>query len=219
MPHAENTWLYRTDRFAGRILQITTCLLLVWLALFLLYALLRHWGITLDTTACWPSLLLIYKNTCYACAGIFVICVLCRIILSPFVKSEEQEDFEQKIDYILQQKEQQKVQKLPISSEFSPLLDTTKEQEERIKNILREVPSHPDKPDWINMACVAQYLTALDRLGKINLKNKRDLRLWVAQVTGKNVPDSGHFNEAIPSDARKKVTEAVKEWKSLLPDL
>jgi hypothetical protein len=132
------------------------------------------------------------------------------------VKSEEEEDFEQKVDYILQKRAHQKVQNMPISPDYSPLHDLTKEQEERVQKILRELPAHSSDREQINMALVAQYLTALERLGKIDLNDKKSLRTWVAQVTNKNVPDSGHFNDAIRNVSLPKVAKARKDLESIL---
>jgi hypothetical protein len=155
----------------------------------------------------------------YGCIVAGCICVLCiigRICLSPFVKSEEEEDFEQKVDYILQKRTHQKVQNTPISPDYSPLHDLTKEQEERVQKILRELPAHSSDREQINMALVAQYLTALERLGKIDLNDKKSLRTWVAQVTNKNIPDSGHFNDAIRNVSLPKVAKARKDLESIL---
>lgn len=152
----------------------------------------------------------------FAAGGICIVCIIGRICLSPFVKSEEEEEFEQKVDYILQKRAKEKVPNTPISSDFSPLRDLTSEQEERIKNVLRGLPPHASDPEQINMALMAQYLTALERLGKIDLTDKKSLRAWVAQVTQKNVPDSGHFNDAIRNVSLPKVAKARKELEAVL---
>lgn len=155
----------------------------------------------------------------YAFMGIGIWCVVlivCRICLSPFVKSDEQEDFENKLDYVLEQRGVIHQQIHPISSALSPFNNLTEEQQEKVKNILCSLPSHPDKPDSISMAIVSQYLTALHQMGVMTLSDKRALRLWVAQITHKNVPDTSHFNEAVPSTNRKEVAKVRRELEQLL---
>ena len=139
---------------------------------------------------------------------LFLVLVLCRICLSPFVKSDEEEEMEEKVEYILRKHHADELQ--AVIEDYSPLCNLTPEQNYRVKHLLCELPPHPDKPDHINMAYMAQYLTALQRLGKARLEDKRNLRLWVAQVTGKKVPSPSQFNEAIPSKAVTKVANAVK---------
>ena len=134
-----------------------------------------------------------------------------KICLIPFVKSEEEEDFENKVKYILEQK-----RLMNAETAYTPLRDVTPEQESKIKQILYDLPEHAEKPGQINLALMAQYLTALEKLGKADLRDKRQLRLWVAEVTEKKVPSSGHFNEAIPSTATAKVAAARKEWEAIL---
>ena len=53
-------------------------------------------------------------------------------------------------------------------------------------------------------------------MGKADLTDKYHLRLWVAEVTQKEVPGSSQFNEAIPSTATTKVSKAQKELEQLL---
>ena len=137
--------------------------------------------------------------------------LIIKICLSPFVKSEDEEEFEQKVEYILQQK-----RLLNTETAYTPLRDVSPKQEQQIKQLLHDLPAHAEKPDSINLALVAQYLTALEKLGKAALKDKRQLRLWIAEVTEKSVPNSSQFNEAIPSTATTKVAAARKEWEAIL---
>lgn len=67
----------------------------------------------------------------------------------------------------------------------------------------------------------AQIAYQIDRVarpisGKAELRDKRRLRQWVAEVTGRQVPSSSQFNEAIPSKAATKVAAARKELETLL---
>ena len=204
--------LYRIDRTAGQILSYVVYTVIFLGIVWGIYKLLSFYGIHLNTYPVWHAFLLLYTYAWYACGIVFAACILCRIILTPFVKSEEEEVFEQKIEYVLQNK----LQKPAEPSTYSPLCDLTQELEEQVKQLLHDLPSHPNKPDYINMAFMAQYLTALEKMGKAKLTDKHHLRLWVAQVTGKQVPASSQFNEAVPSTAPTKVSKAKKELERIL---
>ena len=188
--------LYKIDRRIRPILNIMSviCLLLLCSAAF-------------DT----PVKQILTKLLCFS-AGIWLVLVVCRLCLSPFVKSDEEEEFEQKVDYILQQRQAGQT----AGSNYNPLRELSPEQEEKIKELLRNLPENPMKPGHINLALVAQYLTAIQQLGKADLKDKHHLRLWVEEVTGKKVPNSSQFNEAIPSQTRTKVLSARKELEDIL---
>ena len=116
---------------------------------------------------------------CAIVGFVCVILVINRIFLSSFVKSDEEEEMEEKVEYILRKHHADELQ--AVIEDYSPLCNLTPEQNYRVKHLLCELPPHPDKPDHINMAYMAQYLTALQRLGKARLEDKRNLRLWVAQ--------------------------------------
>ena len=188
--------LYKIDRRIRPILNIMSviCLLLLCSAAF-------------DT----PVKQILTKLLCFS-AGIWLVLVVCRLCLSPFVKSDEEEEFEQKVDYILQQRQAGQT----ASSNYNPLRELSPEQEEKIKELLQNLPENPMKPGHINLALVAQYLTALQQLGKADLKDKHHLRLWVEEFTGKKVPNSSQFNEAIPSQTVTKVSSARKELEDVL---
>ena len=188
--------LYKIDRTIKPVLEISTIAALILLVVA-----------ALDTPA---KRILTYFL--YAVAAVWVIALLCRLLLSPFVISDEEEDFEKKVEYILHQKQASQ----PANAPYSPLRDLSDKEEEQIKHLLHTLPEHAEKPGHINLALVAQYLTALEKLGKADLKDKRQLRNWVAETTGKQVPSTSQFNEAIPSQASSKVSAARKEIESIL---
>ncbi len=188
--------LYRIDRIVRTILYIVTCCLATLLMLACI-------GIS-------------YRIVWYGFGAIFCLCVIVRICLSPFVKSDEEEEFEQKVNYILEQKAQQHKQVVSVSSDYSPLCNLSAQQEKQIIQILHDLPSHSDKPDYINLALIARYLTALEQLNKINLSNRTALRAWVANVTAKTVPSSSQFNEAIPNKNRSEVAKVRRQLEKLL---
>lgn len=155
----------------------------------------------------------------FSVGGFSLFMLVCRMCLSPFVKSDEEEEFEQKVDYILQKRSLQKVQVSSILSEYSPFVNLSEAQEEKVKSLLAQLPSNSSNPEAINMAIVAYYLTALEQLGYAVLSNKQSLRLWVAQVTHKKVPDTSHFNEALPSTNRKEVAKIRHQLEELLTQI
>ena len=156
----------------------------------------------------------LFAYAIFVTLGIICLLAILRICLSPFVKSDEEEEFEQKVDYILQKKQEVVHQTLPET--YTPLRNLTAEQQERVRQLLRDLPSHLKKPDAINMAMQAYYLTALEELGYADLIDKHSLRLWLAQITGKQVPDTSQFNDAIPSGAKTKIANARKKIEKIL---
>ena len=206
--------LYRTDRTFGKVLNGAVYGMLCLFILVGVDTLLVHWGVDFRTFSAGQTILLVYKYLWKVCGIIAGVSIVVRMVLSPFVKSEEQEEFEQKVDYVLQQREAYK--KEQTITDYSPLCNLSDEQEAAILKVLHDLPSHSEKSDTINLACVAQYLTALEQMGKANLSNKHHLRLWVARVTGKVVPSSSQFNEAIPSTAMGKVSKIRKELEHLI---
>jgi hypothetical protein len=191
--------LYKIDRTARPVLIVMSgvCLLLLCAASF-------------DT-----PLRQILLYALYVSAGIFFIAMICRICLSPFVKSDEEEEFEQKVDYIIQIIQKRQTAQTG-EKPYSPLRHVSQDQEEQIKQLLRTLPDNPQKPGHINLAIVSQYLTALQQLEKADLEDKYHLRLWVAEVTGKEVPNSSQFNEAIPSQTFTKISAARKKLETAL---
>ena len=188
--------LYRIDRFAAWFLRIVVLLFFV---LFILAC------FHIESRYAW-----------YICVGLFALGLLCRVILSPFVKSEEEEEFEQQVEYILSKKSCEESKTAVTPKEYTPLRDLTHSQEGLVKQLLFRLPENPNKPGAINLALVSHYLTALERMGKADLIDKHNLRLWVAQVTQKQVPTSSQFNEAIPSNAKAKIAKARRELEDLL---
>ena len=82
--------------------------------------------------------------------------------------------------------------------------------------VLHDLPTNQSNPSAINMATMAQYLTALDQMDKIDITDLSRLRYWIADITGKYVPASGHFNHAIPSTYEKKIAIAKEKLALIL---
>lgn len=195
-PSTQNR-LYTIDRTIRTVLKITTvvCIVLLFLAAFI-----TPWR---RTIAC----------VFFVTGAFWALLIVCRLCLSPFVKSDEEEEMEQKVEYILKKHHADALRTIP---DYSPLCNLTPEQEERVKQLLRELPTMDGKPDYVYMSRIAQYLTALEQLGKVKLNNRYALQKWIEQVTGKRTPDYNHFNEAIPCKSEKKVAKACEELSRLL---
>ena len=187
--------LYWIDRFAARVLRIVV-------VLFVVLLVLACFGI--ESRYAW-----------YISGGLFTLSVLCRIILSPLVKSEEEEEFEQQVEYILSKKSCEESKPSVTNTDYTPLRNLNHSQEGLVKQHLFRLPENPNKPGVINLALVSHYLTALEKMGNADLIDKHNLRLWVAQVTQKQVPSSSQFNEAIPSKANTKITNARRDIERL----
>lgn len=189
--------LYRIDRTIGTVMRVDAVILFVLLIL-----------------ACFN---ISHRYVWMVFGGILLICCLIRMILEFFVKTEDEEAFEEQVDYIIEQRmaQQKQAQKEAIK-DYSPLCNLTHADEGLVRQALYQLPENPNHAGHINLALVAQYLTALQKIGYADLADKYHLRLWVAEVTKKEVPNSSQFNEAIPSTATTKVIKAQKELEHLL---
>jgi hypothetical protein len=189
--------LYIIDRTVRKILNAVTVVLFVLLVLA-----------TLNTP--WKK---IFAYIFFGVGAVWALLIICRLFLSPFVKSDEEEEMEEKVEYILKKHHTDTLRAVP---DYSPLRNLTPEQEEQIKQLLRELPTMDGKPDYVYMSYIAQYLTALEQLGKANLNNVYALQEWVEQVTGKRTPDYSHFNAAFPCKSEKKVAKAREKLERIL---
>ncbi len=184
--------LYRIDRALAIVIKVDAVVLFVLLAL-------ACFGIS-------------YRPLWSVFGGLILLCVLVRMVLAFFVKTEEEEEFEAQVEYIVEQRMAKQDQAHQESiKDYSPLRALSPEQTELVLQLLSHLPDNPNKAGHINLALVAHYLTALHKMGHADLTDKHHLRLWVAEVTRKQVPNSSQFNEAIPSTAATKVAKAQKE--------
>ena len=137
-----------------------------------------------------------------------VVCLLAvvRICLSPFVKSDEEEEMEEKVECVIKKHHAHLLQ--TAKDNYSPLCNLTPKQEERVKQLLRNLPSNPKNPDYIYLAQVANHLKALEQLDKARLGDVYALQSWVERVTGKRTPEYRQFNEAILHAKESKITKA-----------
>lgn len=204
--------LYHIDRTALKILNYSVYSMFLLALLALVDTILRWCGLHLCEYAFYSTLTDLYRYAWIVCGSIAGGCVIVRIALSPFVKSEEEEAFEQKLDYVLQQRQQEDQPSQP----YSPLRNLTPEQEAIVQKTLHELPSNVSKPHFIHLALVSRYLTALEQMNKADLTDRTALRAWVHEVTKKEVPPMSQFNEAIPSTNRKELAKIRQQWEKLL---
>jgi len=208
--------LYRIDRTALKGLDSSLYVMFILALIAGVHLVLRKCGIRPEAWSVWAICIYVYKGAWIICGCIAGLGLILRIVLSPFVKSDEQEEFEKQVDFILQQKPVELQQ--TAQEHYSPLHDLTPEQEAAIISLLHDLPGSSRNAGSIHLANISRYLTALDQLGKANLTDKHALRLWVKKVTGKEVPDSSHFNEAIPNNNRKELVKIRTQLEHLLKE-
>ena len=124
---------------------------------------------------------------------------LLKYALSFFVKDEDEIERERIVNDIVEGVMARKTEV------YSPLRDLTEQQEHVICDLLQNLPAHASISEQINMSEVAQFLTALQRMNYLDGEDKRNLRNWVREVSGREVPSVSAFNEAYPSGNNKKV--------------
>lgn len=213
----DNKHIPNIDYIAKKVIEVTTIALFVVLILFLIYALLFEQTVSANNPSTNDLSGQTVKYIAIVLLVVFLLAVCVRLLLSPFVKPDEEADFERKADYIL---EHRKRQKEPIPANIhSPLMNLTPAEEQTVCALLRDLPEHISKPGHINLAQTMHYLTALRQSGYLDDKDLYNLRLWLIQVTGKEVPSTSQFNEAYPSKATTKVTKAKQQIERALAEI
>ena len=119
---------------------------------------------------------------------------------------DEEEEMEEKVECVIKKHHAHLLQ--TAKDNYSPLCNLTPEQEERVKQLLCNLPSNPKNPDYIYLAQVANHLKALEQLDKARLGDVYALQSWVERVTGKRTPEYRQFNEAILHAKESKITKA-----------
>ena len=121
-------YILRIDSIAKKVIETTVIALFVVLILYLVYALLYASVISDTNLSINTTLRQIIKLIAIAMFVTFLIAVCIRLLLSPFVKPDEEADFERKVDYVL---EHRKRQKEPAPSKATTKVAKAKEQIER----------------------------------------------------------------------------------------
>ena len=208
--------LTKADKIAKQILNISAVILFSMLLLWLVWSIISNIASSVRADMVVKS---VFKIAGGVALSILLLSVVVRMVLSLFVRSDDENDFEEKVDYVLQQKKTAARKAGQKSETISVLVGLSAEQEEMVCRLLRELPSHINSPQKINMAEVSHYLTALRDLGYLNDKDKYNLYAWVGKITDKELPQFNHFSEAYPSTTVKKVNHAKEKITSELQKL
>lgn len=205
------------DSVAKKTIEITAIALFIVLIVFLIYALLFETNVSANNPSANEIVRQSVRYIATALLVIFLLAVCVRLLLSPFVKSDEETEFERKADYVLEHRKRK--QEPAATPSYSPLINLTPEEEQTVCSLLKDLPEHISKPGHINLAQTMHYLTALQQAGYLDDKDLYNLRLWLIQLTGKEVPASSQFNEAYPSKAATKVTKAKQQIEKALAEI
>lgn len=206
-----------TYLFFKRLLNGTAVALFALACLFLIYGMLRQLIPDDVNFSYLIKLHLIYK---YIVCVFFVLFLLSATIVaigSLWGKTEEEQEFEDKLNYILSKHTQANPYSLPTpSADYQPLSNLSENKREQLIAYLRSLPASASKQGSINLALMAQHLVALSRMGFLDISDKPRLRRWVASITGKQVPSSSQFNEAITNVSMSKLLKAESDLRNLL---
>lgn len=206
-----------TYLFFKRLLNGTAVALFALACLFLIYVMLCQLIPDDVNFSYLIKLHLIYK---YIVCVFFVLFLLSATIVtigSLWGKTEEEQEFEDKLNYILSKHTQANPYSLPTpSADYQPLSNLSENKREQLIAYLRSLPDSASKQGSINLALMAQHLVALSRMGYLDISDKPRLRRWVASITGKQVPSSSQFNEAITNVSMSKLLKAESDLRNLL---
>lgn len=94
----------------------------------------------------------------------------------------------------------------------SPLINLTKEQQNKIIDLLKEKGAPKEGEDKMNRAKVTYILNALKDLGYIpSAVDDNTLRLWVIKKTGYKEDDLDHFRESMGRSQKNNIALRTKE--------
>ena len=93
------------DKVIRKAIEILGVLLLAMLILWLICKLVSELGLNIDYS--WgQTIALLYKKSVISLCALFLLCMVLRLCMSPFFKSDEEEDFETKANYFLRKQEE-----------------------------------------------------------------------------------------------------------------
>ena len=159
-----------------------------------------------------PWVYVLLKYLFWGSLGFFFFFAIIQYICEQFgVKSDDEIEEEERILQVIDMYDNRKngISKTRnIHENFNPLRKLDDKQQEVVLKIIANLPANPKKTNEIKLDLLAHYLTALYQLDYLDITDKVNLRLWAAKITGKNMPDTSHFNAAIPKKDSKKIDEA-----------
>lgn len=142
---------------------------------------------------------------------LFLLFTMVVSLLSLFVKNDGDSELEDVVDTILRKKQEQNRSVDSQKTVFSPLKGMDEACSQLVCCMLQDLPPHHADAQKINLAMVAQFLTALKKMDLLNDADRANLRLWVGQVTNKVLPSVREFNEAYPSNTTSKVNRYMAQ--------
>lgn len=206
-----------TYRFFKRLLDGLAIALFVLGCLFLVYAICSRFIPDVFNSSSMLAIHLIYKYIVLSVFILFLLSAAVVAICTFWCKTEEEQVFEDKLNYILSKHTQANPYSLPTpSADYQPLSNLSENKREQLIAYLRSLPDSASKQGSINLALMAQHLVALSRMGYLDISDKPRLRRWVASITGKQVPSSSQFNEAITNVSMSKLLKAESDLRNLL---
>lgn len=159
-----------------------------------------------------PWVYVLLKYLFWGSLGFFFFFAIIQYICEQFgVKSDDEIEEEERILQVIDMYDNRKngtSKTGNIHENFNPLRKLDDKQQEIVLKIIANLPANPKKTNEIKLDLLAHYLTALYQLDYLDITDKVNLRLWAAKITGKNMPDTSHFNAAIPKKDSKKIDEA-----------
>ena len=209
---------------ANRVFEISIGTLLILGITLILKPLLAKLGLNIVEYSWYAILAAIYEYTAIV-LGIIAVIAFCITAFMSFWATDDEEEQKKKlikeaVREMAEETEQSVPTIVPTQEVYDPFAENiTDEQKDTIKQILRDLPSHREKRDCINMSEVSRYLTALVDLKIISSSKSGDvnsLRTWVEQVTGKQAPEQYRFNDAFPSTYKTGIDKAKKSLKQAL---
>ena len=129
---------------------------------------------------------------------LFCTALLTNFISGHWATDEEKKERKQEIKEALREMEEEKPSEAKTEqfNGISPLTDVTKEQEQKIIQLLNKVARSTDGTNKMKRSEVATFLATLKAMNHLeDGGDYNNLRLWVQEVTGTEDSDKAHFNE------------------------
>ena len=208
-----------TYRFFKRLLDGLAIALFVLGCLFLVYAICSRFIPDVFNSSSMLAIHLIYKYIVLSVSILFLLSAAVVAICTLWCKTDEEQLFEDKVNYILNKSTMPHRSTSPsslLSPDYQPLKNICEDKRLRVTDYLRNLPDSATKQGAINLALMVQHLVALSKMGYLDISDKPRLRQWISALTGKQVPSSSQFNEAFANVSISKVLKAESALRDIL---
>ncbi len=208
-----------TYLFFKRLLNGTAVALFALACLFLIYVMLCQLIPDDVNFSYLIKLHLIYKYIVLSVFILFLLSAAVVAICTLWCKTDEEQLFEDKVNYILNKSTTPHRSTSPsslLSPDYQPLKNICEDNRLRVVDYLRNLPDSATKQGSINLALMVQHLVALSKMGYLDISDKPRLRQWISALTGKQVPSSSQFNEAFANVSISKVLKAESALRDIL---